>query len=45
MYNIIIDLDKLAKHEVIMDCFDKTFTYVVEDKTARKVRGFSKPVS
>ena len=40
MYNMIIDIDRLEKHKVIMDCFDKTFTYVVE-----KVRGFSKLVS
>ena len=45
MYDMIIDLDRLAKHKVIMNCFDKTFTYVTEGKIVRKVRGLSKPVS
>ena len=29
----------------MLNCFDKTFTYVVEDKIVRKVNGFCKPVS
>ena len=29
----------------MLNCFDKTFTYVVEDKIVRKVNGFSKHVS
>ena len=45
MYNMIIDMDWLEKHKLIMDCFDKTFTYVDEDKIVSKVRGFSKHVS
>ena len=40
MFNMIIDMDGLEKNNVIMDSFDKTFTYVVV-----KVRGFSKPVA
>ena len=40
MYNMIIDIDCLAKHKVIIDGFDKTSTYV-----AKKIRGFSKPVA
>ena len=42
---MIIDLDRLEKHKEIIDCFDKTFTYVADDKIVRKVRGFSKPIS
>ena len=40
MYNMIIDIDSLSKNKVIIDGFDKTFTYV-----AKKVRGFSKHVA
>ena len=43
MYDMIIEMDWLAKHKVIMDFFDKTFTYVVEDLIVRKVEGVIKP--
>ena len=42
-YDMIIGMDWLAKYKVILKCFDKTFTYVVEDIIVRKVEGVSKP--
>ena len=44
-YDMIIGMDWLEKYKVILNCFDKTFTYVAEDKIFRKVNGFSTPVS
>ena len=44
-YDMIIGMDWLEKCNVLLNCFDKTFTYVAEDKIVRKVIGFSKPVS
>ena len=40
MYNMIIDIDWLAKKKLIIYGFDETFTYEVD-----KVRGFSNHVS
>ena len=40
-----IGMDWLEKYKLILNCFDKTFTYVIEDKIVRKVNGFSKHVS
>ena len=42
---MIIGMDWLAKNKKILNCFDKTFTYVVEDLVIRKVEGVSKLVS
>ena len=42
---MIIGMDWLERPKVVLNCFDKTFTYVAEDKIVRKVNGFSKPVS
>ena len=42
---MIIGMDWLEKYKVVLNCFDKTFTYVIEDKIVRKVNGFSKHVS
>ena len=39
-YDMIIGMDYLEKYKVVLDCFDKTFTYVGEDKNIRKVNGF-----
>ena len=44
-YDMIINMDWLAKHKVILNCFDKTFTYMVEDWIITKVEGVIKPVS
>ena len=44
-YDMIIGMDWLAKYKVILNCFDTTFTYVVEDLIVRKVEGVSKSVS
>ena len=44
-YDMIIGMDWLAKHKVILNCFDKTFTYVVEDRIVRKVEGVIKHIS
>ena len=44
-YDMIIGMDWLTKHKVILNCFDKTFTYVVEDQIVRKMRGVIKHVS
>ena len=42
---MIIGMDQLENYKVVLNLFDKIFTYVAEDKTVRKVNGFSKPVS
>ena len=44
-YDMLIGMDWLESHKVILNCFDKTFTYVVEDQVVRKVKGISKLVS
>ena len=44
-YDIIIGMEWLAKYRVILNCFGKTFTYVVEDLIIGKVEGVSKHVS
>ena len=44
-YDMIIGMDWLEKYNVLLNCFDKTFTYVGKDKIVRKVNGFSKPIS
>ena len=43
-YDMIIGMDWLERYKVVLNCFDKTFTYVVEDKIFREVRGLSKPI-
>ena len=40
-YDMIIGMYWLAKYKVILNCFDKTFTYVAEDLIVRKVKGVS----
>ena len=42
---MIIAMDWLENYKVVLNCFDKTFTYVLEDKIIRKVNAFSKPIS
>ena len=44
-YDMIIGMDWLANYKVILNCFDKTFTYVDEDQIVRKVKGVLKPIS
>ena len=44
-YDMIISMDWLERYKVVLNCFDKTFTYVAENKIVRKVKGFSKIVS
>ena len=44
-YDIIIGMSWLAKYKVILNCFDKTFTYVAEDLIVRNVEGVSNPIS
>ena len=44
-YDMIIGMYWLAKYKVILNCFDKSFTYVVEDQIVRKVESVIKPVS
>ena len=44
-YDMIIGMDWLAKHKLILNCFDKTFTYVADDEIIRKIRGVFKLVS
>ena len=44
-YDMIIGLDFLEKYKVVLNCFDKTFTYVVEDQIVRKIEGIRKHVS
>ena len=42
---MIIDMDLLEKYKVVLNCFDKTFTYIVEDKVVSTRKGIPKPVS
>ena len=42
---MIVGMDWLTKYKVILNCFDKTFTYVVEDQNVTKVEGVIKPIS
>ena len=42
---MIIGMEWLEKLKVALNFFDKTFTYVTEDKIIRKVNGFRKHVS
>ena len=44
-YDMIIGIDWLEKYKVVLNFFDKTFTYVSEDEIVRKVNGFSNPIS
>ena len=43
-YDMLIGMDWLERHKVILNCFDKTFTYVAEHKTIKKLKSISKPV-
>ena len=42
---MIIGMDWLENYKVILNCFDKTFTYVDEDQIVRKMEGVIKHVS
>ena len=44
-YDMIIGMDWLEKYTVVLNCFDKTFTQVVEDQIIRKIESISKLVS
>ena len=44
-YDMIFGMDWLEKYKVVLNCFDKTFTYVAEDKIVTEVRDLSKPIS
>ena len=43
-YDTLIGMNWLERHKVILNCFDKTFTYVAEHKTIKKLTSISKPV-
>ena len=42
---MIIDMDWLEKYKVVLNCFTRTFTYIVEDQIIRTVNGIPKHVS
>ena len=44
-YDMIIGTNWLEMYKVILNCLGKTFTYVAEDQTVRKVKCTSKLVS
>ena len=44
-YDMIIGMDWLEKNKVVLNCYEKTFTYIAEDQVRRTVRGFPKPIS
>ena len=44
-YDMIIGMDLLEKYKVVLNCINKTFTYVAKDKIVRNVHGFTKHVS
>ena len=44
-YDPIIGMDWLENYKLILNCFDKTFTYVSGDQIIRKIEGAIKPVS
>ena len=35
----------MKKYKIVLNCFDKTFTDIVEDKFFRTVKGIPKPIS
>ena len=43
--DMIINMDWMEKYKVVLNCFDKTFTYLVEHKVVRTVKGIPKPIS
>ena len=44
-YDMIISMDWLERYKVVLNCFDKTLSYVVEDQIVRRIKGISKLVS
>lgn len=42
---MIIGMDWLERNKVVLNCYEKTFTYIAEDQVLRTVRGFPKTVS
>jgi hypothetical protein len=44
-YDILIGMDWLEKHKVVLNCYEKSFTYKDESGVSRTMQGISKPVS
>ena len=38
-YNILIGMDQLEQHRVILNCYDKTFTCINNEKKSISVKG------
>ena len=38
-------MDWLEKFKVVLNCFDKTFTYFAEDQIVKTIKGINKRVS
>ena len=44
-YDMIIDMEWMENYKLVLNCFDKTFAYLVEDKVFRTVKDIPKPIS
>jgi hypothetical protein len=44
-YDILIGMNWLEKHHVVLDCHDKTFTYLDEEGKQGTVKGILRPIS
>jgi hypothetical protein len=44
-YDILIGMDWLEKHHVVLDCHNKTFTYLDEEGKQHIVEGIPRPIS
>ena len=42
---MIISMEWLEKNKLVLNCYEKTFTYIAEDQVLQIVRGFPKLVS
>jgi hypothetical protein len=44
-YDIIIEMDWLKKHKVILNCYEKSLSYIDKNNTVRTIQGIRKLVS
>jgi hypothetical protein len=44
-YDIIIGMDWLDKHHIVLDCHNKTFTCIDEERKHSNMKGIPRPIS
>ena len=44
-YDVLISMDSLEKYEVILNCYDKTFTYVDDNGNIINIKGIPRTIS